>query len=416
MKKYLITIILTLILLTVKTHEVNAIVNPLDYPNNKFGIHIATTDDLLDAADLVNSSGGDWGYVTFVIREDERDKDRWQKVFNKMRQLHLIPIVRIATIQENGGWKKPDIKEVDAWVNFFQSLNWVVKNRYIIVFNEPNHTKEWGGEINANEYATYLKNISIRLKEKSEDYFILPAGFDASASSSASSLDEALYLKQMIQDQHDVFDHIDGWTSHSYPNPDFSGNLSDQGRGSVNTYKWEINLLKSFGVEKQYPIFITETGWAHNGEGDNKKYRSVNEISEIYKEVFNKSWIDNNIVAITPFILNYVDDPFSIFSWKKSDGSFYSFYQTVKDLEKQEGKPKQNNFWIIKNLSQFTRLINDNVTGVSFVKNLGQVKWKKSEYFDYVFDRKMYHITAIFHSEVLPGETSLMFYIISGEN
>ena len=38
-------------------------------PNNKVGIHLAVTsdEDIQKAADLTNSSGGKWGYVTIVI-------------------------------------------------------------------------------------------------------------------------------------------------------------------------------------------------------------------------------------------------------------------------------------------------------------------------------------------------------------
>lgn len=62
--------------------------------NNKFGIHIMDEHDLVDAANLVNSNGGEWGYVTIVIRDDQLNRDRWQSVFNQMRRLKLIPIVR----------------------------------------------------------------------------------------------------------------------------------------------------------------------------------------------------------------------------------------------------------------------------------------------------------------------------------
>jgi len=129
-----------------------AIENPTAVSNNKFGIHIMNENDLDNAARLVNSSGGDWGYVTFVIREDERDNNRWQKAFDKARRLHLIPIVRLATIQDGGNWTKPDPNDITSWVNFLDSLNWVIKNRYIIIGNETNHATEWGGELNPEGY------------------------------------------------------------------------------------------------------------------------------------------------------------------------------------------------------------------------------------------------------------------------
>src|SRR3989344_492451 len=141
LKKIIRVFTITVILILISSTNIKAAENPLSVPNNSFGIHILDENDLEDAAKLVNSGGGDWGYVTFVIRSDERDSKRWQKVFDKMRRLHLIPIVRIATNQMEDGWEKPSFDEIDGWVSFLSSLNWVVKNRYVVIGNEPNHAK-----------------------------------------------------------------------------------------------------------------------------------------------------------------------------------------------------------------------------------------------------------------------------------
>jgi len=62
-------------------------------PINKFGIHILEPYDLPKAQELVNSSGGDWGWVTTVIRDDDMNLDKWQGFMNECRERHLIPIV-----------------------------------------------------------------------------------------------------------------------------------------------------------------------------------------------------------------------------------------------------------------------------------------------------------------------------------
>ena len=115
LKKILIFISFTILLL-ITAPESNAIVDPLTSPNNRFGIHIIDEGDLEDAAKLVNSEGGDWGYVTVVIRKDERDTARWQKGFDRMRRLHLIPIV-----------EPPPFKSEKIWENRFEE-------RLIVVF------------------------------------------------------------------------------------------------------------------------------------------------------------------------------------------------------------------------------------------------------------------------------------------
>jgi hypothetical protein len=118
--------------------KVFAIYDPLSVPNNKVGIHIFSEKDLENAQKLINSGGGDWGYVTIVITEGERNHDRWQQVMDEMRRAHVIPIIRIATKANGNTWEKPTAEEINNWVAFLNSLNWVVKNRYVVIGNEPN--------------------------------------------------------------------------------------------------------------------------------------------------------------------------------------------------------------------------------------------------------------------------------------
>jgi len=359
------------------TNTSYAVTNPLEVSNNYFGIHIVDTSDLEDAAKLVNSSGGDWGYVTFVIRKDERDVKRWQEVFDNARKLHLIPIVRIATRFENGNWEKPNLDEIDGWVSFLNSLNWVIKNRYVVLGNEPNHAAEWGGEVNPSEYAKYLSIFSQQLKNESEDFFILPTGFDASAPNSKTSMDESLYLKKMFEADPGVFANIDGWTSHSYPNPGFSGFENAYGKGTVRTFEWELSYLKSLGITKELPVFITETGWIHELDTEGKVNTSISKIGQKLQFSLTNVWNDKRIVAVTPFVLNYNDTPFDVFSWKDKNGNFYEFYNEVQSIPKIKGEPIQITKGQIELalVPPFVRL-NKDFKGFILAKNIGQSIWE----------------------------------------
>lgn len=352
--------------------QIYAVYDPLSVPNNSYGIHILNENDLDDAAKLVNSSGGDWGYVTFVITENERDHNRWQKVFDKMRRLHLIPIVRIATKANGNTWQKPSEAEINNWIAFLNSLNWVIKNRYVIVGNEPNHSLEWGGRVSPEDYASYFVNFSKSLKSISEDFFILPAGLDASSDNSQDTMEESLFIRRMLKAQPLFFEYVDGWVSHSYPNPDFSGSQFDFGKGTVSTFIWELNYLKTLGINKKLPVFITETGW-------NNKIPE-NEIAEKLAYTFQNTWNNKQIVAVTPFILNYSNPPFDIFSWKKTDGTFYKFYEVVSKLNKNKGQPiqitKGRIFGVFVNPLQ---LVGSNFSGAILVQNLGQSIWSSAD-------------------------------------
>lgn len=378
MRKTIIFLSTLLFLLSSNYSLVLAINDPLTTPNNKFGIHIIDGSEIETASDLVNSNGGEWGYITFVIRQDERDHNKWQKIFDECRRKKIIPIVRIATKIDGDKWATPNLGEIDGWVNFLNSLNWVIQNRYVVIGNEPNHAKEWGGQIDPKGYVSYLREFSTKLKKISSDFFILNAGFDASAADTKETQSFIKYISSMVNEDPHIFSYIDGWVSHSYPNPSFSAPANLTGRGSIKSFDWEINYLKEIkAIERDLPIFILETGWRHRGDKKTKILLTPNEVSERIKYSIENVWNDSRIVAITPFILNYNQDPFDEFSWRKPDGSLWSFAQTYKDTPKIKGEPIQIQLGQILTLfGPHFNPINNSFFGTVAVQNLGQTIWR----------------------------------------
>jgi len=389
-----------------------AIENPTAVSNNKFGIHIMNENDLDNAARLVNSSGGDWGYVTFVIREDERDNNRWQKAFDKARRLHLIPIVRLATIQDGGNWTKPDPNDITSWVNFLDSLNWVIKNRYIIIGNETNHATEWGGELNPEGYGEFYTNIAGRLKVSSPDYFVMMAGFDASAPDNKLHTSEEKYMTRIIREYPNIFDNVDGWASHSYPNPDFSAPVTNTGKISVKTYEWELSLLRKLGINKNLPVFITETGWAHKTDS-NINYQDADTLSQNYTKLFEIYNSDSRVVCFTPFILNYSDEPFEKFSWLKSDGSTHPFFEETQKVLKSKGAPMQitEAKIIFELVPEFIKKEN-RTYALAVANNSGQSIWQKDAIVeaDEIDMQNRIEIYSSVFTDIEPGKIGIILY------
>lgn len=368
--KLILPAIITSLFFFVFVGQVLAVEDPLAVPNNKFGVHVIDENDLSAAADLVNSTGGEWGYVTIVIRKDERDTGRWQKVFDEMRRLKIIPIIRIATLNKDGVWEKPLKEDAQDWALFLNSLNWPIKNRYVVLFNEPNHAKEWGGRISPTDYARVARSYWEELKDKSSDFFVLPAGVDGAASDSRSTMDEAVFLRQMLEEDPEIFTIFDGWTSHSYPNPGFSGSPSDTGRRSIRGFDWELSYLSELGAEVELPVFITETGWVRRNGYDEK-------LSENYDQAYKEAWNDSRVVAVTPFVLSYIGKPFEQFSWRNNEsGEFYDHYYAVVELEKIMGEPVQiHDYEVDENLIP-DQLVSNSVYEFGIkLKNTGQSIW-----------------------------------------
>lgn len=342
-------------------------------PNNKFGMSLAqpNTDQLAQVKELVNFNGGDWGYVTLIIEEKDRNKGKWQDTFDHLRKLHLIPIIRVATSAEGENWRRPEIQDAQGWADFLDSLNWVTKKRYITLFNEPNHGSEWGGEVDVKSFAKVSLEFAKKLKEKNEDFFVMLAGMDASAPSWMPGLeDEEIFLEKMLTETPNIFDYIDGWSSHSYPNPGFSGSPYAGGKGSIRTYEWELGLLNSLGINKELPVFITETGWKRGDE---------NIVSENFQVAFNQVWLpDNRVVAVTPFVFDYQGEPFLEFSWKKYQSSdYYPQYHSVQSMPKIKGEPEQiEKGWISLKLPT-DLVVQSTYRFKARLENLGQAIWDR---------------------------------------
>lgn len=373
--KYLLISILAL---TFFTLFFSSSVHAYDFStvNNKFGIHLAQpeTADIEAAADLVNSNGGRWGYVTLVMQENDRDRGKWQNIFDKLRELHLIPIIRLATQPTGDSWRKPNKEDAVEWSKFLDSLHWVVKNRYIILFNEVNHASEWGGTLNPEDYTDISYYFAKNLKNRNVDFFIMLAGFDSAAPQAPPNyLDEVTYLRRMfaqmsVAQYSDFFEYIDGLSSHSYPNPGFSGSPYAVGRNSIRNYDWELRILKDFGVTKDLPVFITETGWTNASSPENIRIAYIN------------TWLqDSRVVAVTPFVLSYLTPPFEQFSWRRDENSFNPQYELVKAMDKVRGDPEIIDGGFLSFEKPGALVMNSNYTFTVTLDNRGEAVWDRDD-------------------------------------
>lgn len=351
MKKVITAIILGLVLTVLNTNHALAVYDPLSVPNNKIGIHVLFTHELSKAAELVNSTSGDWGYVTIPIQAGDKDIKKWQKFMDDSASLHLVPIIRLATEGDyfvKASWRRPKDSDILDFANFLNSLDWPVKNRYIIIFNEVNRGDEWKGKADPGEYAQILSYAVTLFKSKSQDYFIISAGLDNAAATDGKNYTQYDYFRLMNQAVPGIFNQIDGFASHSYPNPAFSSPPSVITPNSIASFTYELQTVESLSIKK-LPVFITETGWS-------QEVYSEKVISNYFKEALGNVWADSNIVAITPFLLNGEAGPFSKFSFLKENGEKNEIFKTFESLPKTKGEPllypKAETLGISQNISE----------------------------------------------------------------
>ncbi|MDD3002354.1 MAG: hypothetical protein PHS06_00620 [Candidatus Shapirobacteria bacterium] len=358
--------------------------SPILASDNTFGLHLSQTEDIHSAAKIINSQNGDWGWVTIVIQTSNLDKNTWQNFFDNCRKDHIIPIIRIATIGEGENWKVPDYSDIDHIVSFLNSLNWPTQEQHVILFNEINHGSEWGGGVDIKDFVDKSSYAAKKFKETNPNFFILSCGLDLVAPEEPPKYKSAENVyKEIISINPNYFDNIDGLASHSYPNNGFVGTPNDTGQHSIRGYQWELDLLKKLGVNKDLPVFITETGWPHREgiENQNNFYTTKTTTIFLIEAITNVWSPDSRIKAITPFIYNYSQEPFDHFSWLDENNNLYSEYQQLIDLPKKQNEPKQILSYQLNKITLPLLILEKNTyDGEIILKNTGQSIWGEKRF------------------------------------
>jgi hypothetical protein len=261
------------------------------WPPDRWAEHLQAARDLV----------GEWGYVVELVRLDDLDPGKWQIFFDHCAQLHLTPVLRLATTfdRARGWWTAPprDTQQTYSTVArqyaaFVGALKWPTSAHYVIVGNEPNHGDEWGGRADPVAYARFLRDVSAALHAVDRNVQVLNAPLDPFTPhtngqpfiNGMTYLDAESFLDGMHRSDPEVFKAIDVWGSHAYPigplsaapweqafqidlingasNPDQLDPPPGIFNRGVNGYEWELYKLASYGV-RELPVMITETGWRH---------------------------------------------------------------------------------------------------------------------------------------------------------
>lgn len=362
---------------------VSAAGNPLAVANNKIGITILDPSELPAAAQLVNSSGGDWGYVTIPIQSGDQNLVKWQQFMNACKKYHVIPIIRLATQDDyfaTQDWRTPDEDDILDFANFLNSLDWPTKNRYIIVYNEVNRADEWGGQADPATYAKLLSFAVTVFKSASPNFFIISAGLDNAAPDLGTTyINEYNYITQMNQAVPGIFNQIDGMASHSYPNPGFSQPPDSTSLMGVGSFIHERSLIESMS-SKQLPVFITETGWSST---------SVSPDTEVqyYDQTFKTIWNNPDIVAITPFLLDAGAGPFEQFAFIDNGNKTkqYQYFYTMPKVKGTPMLPPQVLGASTSNASN-SALVTKNFTGYQFPHHVISITKISENIFNYLIN------------------------------
>ena len=300
--KIVISLFLILALLLTKADIVRA-------DQQKLGIHLLHPQEINQVRDIFTDDA--WRYVTIplTLTDIKTGWSTWQQFFDQAAELHLIPIVRLTTSYdaESDSWRVPNRRQITDLVAFLSSLNWHQDEKLVIVFNEVNRAQEWGGRVDPLTYTRVLQFTSHWLHSEGLNYKVLPAALDLAAPNAADSMEAFAYLNRMYQIDPEVFDQLDYWNSHSYPNPGFASSPENFGQNSLRGFIYELNWLKN-KTGRDLQVVISETGWSSS-------YLTNYYLDDYYLYALQHIWSNDQVKAVTPFVIKGSPGPFASFSF-----------------------------------------------------------------------------------------------------
>lgn len=291
------------------------------------GIHILNPYELDDVVELLKTdkTREQWSYVTIPFGlEDINKKTEWQEFFNKCREHRIIPIVRLVTRPNGPTWAVPTKRNIVDLSRALSSLEWPNEQRIVILFNETNHAKEWGGKIDPYQYAEVLRFGLDWFKTEKLGYTVLPAAMDLAAPNGSETMEAFTYWKKVFEHDRELVDNLDAWNSHSYPNPGFSSAPTRTGQNSLRGFEHELTFLKQYSP-REWGVYITETGWMENSSTG--RY-----LTSYYQYAQKNIWSDPRIKAVTPFLLNGAPGPFAQFSLLDKNGNKTRQYDAYRKV------------------------------------------------------------------------------------
>lgn len=320
--------------------------------NNIVGLNVARLKQPLyiwAASDLVNANGGDWGYITVVWTiEDRQDRNaeyNLQMFLDRCFEFHLQPIIRLATKFEGkkletlpgekptrpneqgaeGSWARPDWDEPAKWRAYFETGTWPSRQAWIVVGNEPNLGREWGGAVDSADYARYLDHF-LDVFQGASRFDVVAGALDISNTTALPVMQDAFeFLDGMEAAVPGIFERLPAWASNPYKQ-------LNRGRSVRFTHRAYEAELDHIG--REMPVLITEAGHLDTGDDD--------EIARFYQEAFTDWMADPKVIAATPLFWHPDRNDFWMFELDKRGAFLHKSptYELMRRLPRVAGSPQ----------------------------------------------------------------------------
>ena len=322
--------------------------------DNHYGVHTFVQDLCLESyvdfqLDKALNLVGVGGHVTqllYPVTASTMGPDPcWVHFVEAAYDRTLVPVVRLQGEWGGDFWIKPEADAPGNYTSIAQAYKRVVRDLprrdghtlYVQVWNEPDVSLEWGGEVNAWEYAHFFVDVAQAIHSIGDPRIKVLNG--------ALTPGNAAFVRQLTNVPGFVW-AFDLWASHCYPfNHPPSYNIHNRTarypQYSIDSYLLELSALANYGGRRGVKVLLTETGYQlYDRTFRFEGYPTITEDNRAtyIKQAFRDYWaLWPEVVGVTPFELV---DPYG--SWRSWDWLFpgtdvpHKQYKVVRAVPKPE--------------------------------------------------------------------------------
>lgn len=246
--------------------------------NPKLGVHTRLTDEVEEwkikrTLSMVREMGSPWivEYFPWGYYEEQPGRYQWGHADMVLEHAQAQGLTVIARIDFVPAWARPaettfrylDETYFDDYAHFVAAFAERYRDQvqYIIIWNEPNLSFEWGyRQPDPEAYTELLRRSYLAAKEVNPEVQILVAGLAPTLAPEGSEwgMDDLLYLERMYE--AGAADYFDGMAIHAYGLTASAQDPPDA--QTINFRRTELvyGLMTKHG-DGDKPCYVTEGGW-----------------------------------------------------------------------------------------------------------------------------------------------------------
>ncbi len=239
------------------------------------GIHTLRPD--AEALAAVHATGCRWVVQLFSWREIEYQRDRWNWGFPDavVRGAEHYGLHLVVRLDQTPTWAAPEGQgncppdDLADYGDFVEAVARRYRGRAAgyLIWNEPNLSREWGGEPpDPAGYVALLKEACNRIEAADPEALVVSAGLAPTNDVSEQAIDDRLFLQRMYEAGAQEFFDVLGAHPYGFAYPPDDPYSAHEGFNFARLADLR-RIMVEYG-DSGKPVWATEMGWIAEAQGD----------------------------------------------------------------------------------------------------------------------------------------------------